>query len=108
MFLPSDPDKIYDHYHQLSYRDALARDERRYKAADTDGNGQLNREEFPAFLHPGRWLRRGEQGEKGGQREEEGEGGTKGRGGRRGRPGREHELWTWTSWILSFGLPRRL
>jgi len=88
MFLPTDPDKIYDQYHQLSYRDALARDEKRYKAADTDGNGQLNREEFPAFLHPGRWLRRGEHGrrgdkgkrrEKGGQREEEGEGGTKGR-----------------------------
>lgn len=84
-FLPTDPDKIYDRYHQLSYRDALARDEKRYKAADTDGNGQLNREEFPAFLHPGRWLRRGEQGRRGnkGKRREKGgqrEGGDQGGG----------------------------
>ena len=50
---PSDPDEVYDHHRQLSYKDVLARDERRFKAADTDSDGQLNREEFATFLHPG-------------------------------------------------------
>lgn len=34
------------------YKDMLARDERRFNKADVDGNKQLSREEFGAFLHP--------------------------------------------------------
>ena len=30
----------------------IGRDERRYKRADKDIDGKLNREEFTAFLHP--------------------------------------------------------
>ena len=61
---PSDPDEVYDHHRQLSYKDVLARDERRFKAADTDSDGQLNREEFATFLHPG--MREGGGGGGGG------------------------------------------
>ncbi|XP_042332580.1 reticulocalbin-3 isoform X1 [Sceloporus undulatus] len=35
-----------------SYRKMLARDERRFKAADKDGDMSATREEFTAFLHP--------------------------------------------------------
>ncbi|EMP41812.1 Calumenin [Chelonia mydas] len=35
-----------------SYRKMLARDERRFKAADRDGDMVATREEFTAFLHP--------------------------------------------------------
>ncbi|XP_028558347.2 reticulocalbin-3 isoform X2 [Podarcis muralis] len=35
-----------------SYRKMLARDERRFKAADKDGDMTATREEFTAFLHP--------------------------------------------------------
>lgn len=51
--VPSDPEDIYDQHRQLKYKDILVRDERRFKGADVDGNGKLNREEFATFLHPG-------------------------------------------------------
>ncbi|XP_013876428.1 reticulocalbin-3 isoform X2 [Austrofundulus limnaeus] len=35
-----------------TYKSMLARDERRFKAADRDGDGIATREEFTAFLHP--------------------------------------------------------
>uniref|UniRef100_A0A3Q2G464 Reticulocalbin 3, EF-hand calcium binding domain n=1 Tax=Cyprinodon variegatus TaxID=28743 RepID=A0A3Q2G464_CYPVA len=35
-----------------TYKSMLARDERRFKAADKDGDGIATREEFTAFLHP--------------------------------------------------------
>lgn len=34
------------------FKDMLARDERRFKKADVDGNNALSTEEFGAFLHP--------------------------------------------------------
>ncbi|XP_062592137.1 calumenin-like isoform X2 [Saccostrea cucullata] len=36
----------------FSYKDMIERDERRWKAADKDGDGFLNKEEFADFLHP--------------------------------------------------------
>ena len=51
--LLSDPEEIYDQHRQLKYKDVLIRDERRFKGADADGNGKLNRDEFATFLHPG-------------------------------------------------------
>jgi len=51
--IPSDPEEIYDQHRQLKYKDIFVRDERRFKGADVDGNGKLNREEFATFLHPG-------------------------------------------------------
>ncbi|XP_061174316.1 calumenin-like isoform X3 [Saccostrea echinata] len=36
----------------FSYKDMIERDERRWKAADKDGDGYLNKEEFADFLHP--------------------------------------------------------
>lgn len=35
-----------------TYQKMLARDERRFKAADKDGDMIATREEFTAFLHP--------------------------------------------------------
>lgn len=35
-----------------TYRAMLARDERRFKAADKDADGIATRNEFTAFLHP--------------------------------------------------------
>jgi len=46
------PDEVYDHHRQLSYKDVVARDERRFKVADADRDGKLDREEFATFLHP--------------------------------------------------------
>ncbi|XP_065646264.1 calumenin-B [Hydra vulgaris] len=34
------------------YKDMIARDERRFKLADTDNDGKLSREQFASFLHP--------------------------------------------------------
>ncbi|XP_013789358.1 calumenin-like [Limulus polyphemus] len=36
----------------LSYKDMIARDKRRWKAADSDGDDALNEKEFADFLHP--------------------------------------------------------
>ncbi|XP_075583451.1 LOW QUALITY PROTEIN: reticulocalbin-3-like, partial [Pelecanus crispus] len=38
--------------HPEAYRRMLARDERRFRAADGDGDGGADRDEFAAFLHP--------------------------------------------------------
>lgn len=37
---------------KASYKSMLTRDERRFKAADRDGDGIATRQEFTAFLHP--------------------------------------------------------
>ncbi|XP_051796886.1 reticulocalbin-3 isoform X1 [Acanthochromis polyacanthus] len=37
---------------KATYKSMLTRDERRFKAADRDGDGVATREEFTAFLHP--------------------------------------------------------
>ena len=34
------------------YKNMISRDERRWKKADLDGDGVLNKEEFASFLHP--------------------------------------------------------
>ena len=34
------------------YREMIARDERRWKKADKDGDGKLSHDEFVDFLHP--------------------------------------------------------
>ncbi len=36
----------------FSYRQMMARDERRFKMADRDNDLKANKEEFTAFLHP--------------------------------------------------------
>jgi len=36
----------------FNYRQMIARDERRFKMADHDGDMRANKEEFTAFLHP--------------------------------------------------------
>lgn len=42
----SDPDDGFN------YRQMMARDERRFKMADIDGDSLATKEEFTAFLHP--------------------------------------------------------
>lgn len=42
----SDPEDGY------SYKQMMARDERRFKMADLDNDMKANKEEFTAFLHP--------------------------------------------------------
>lgn len=48
LFLPDDPDPDDG----FSYRQMMARDERRFKMADQDNDMKANKEEFTAFLHP--------------------------------------------------------
>ncbi|KAM6905179.1 reticulocalbin-3 isoform 2-T2 [Xenentodon cancila] len=48
-YLGEDFDDVED---KATYKSMLARDERRFKAADRDGDGIATREEFTAFLHP--------------------------------------------------------
>ncbi|KAI4872609.1 hypothetical protein NFI96_024584, partial [Prochilodus magdalenae] len=45
-------DEFSDVEDKESYKAMLGRDERRFKAADKDGDGIATREEFTAFLHP--------------------------------------------------------
>lgn len=47
-----DRDEMYDSHRQLTYNQMMERDERRFKQADLDNDGNLNREEFADFLHP--------------------------------------------------------
>ncbi|KFD55520.1 hypothetical protein M514_03572 [Trichuris suis] len=44
---PSNEDEL-----TAEYRDMVVRDESRWKKADTDGDGLLNRDEYGCFLHP--------------------------------------------------------
>jgi len=37
---------------RYNYRIMLQRDKRRWERADSDGDGELSKEEFSAFLHP--------------------------------------------------------
>ncbi|GCC34392.1 hypothetical protein chiPu_0012865 [Chiloscyllium punctatum] len=46
------PEEFLDAADQLSFKKVLPRDERRFKAADIDGDMVATREEFTAFLHP--------------------------------------------------------
>ncbi|XP_036399865.1 reticulocalbin-1-like [Megalops cyprinoides] len=48
----ANPEEFEDTTDQFSFRKMLPRDERRFKAADLDGDLMANREEFTAFLHP--------------------------------------------------------
>lgn len=48
LWLADDPDPDDG----FSYRQMMARDERRFKMADQDGDMKANKEEFTAFLHP--------------------------------------------------------
>ena len=45
---------MYDEHRKLTYNQVIARDEKRFKAADKDGNEKLSREEYADFLHPGK------------------------------------------------------
>ena len=51
----TDPEAIYDKHRQLTYSQAMERYSKRFKAADEDGDGKLNMEEYADFLHPGQW-----------------------------------------------------
>ena len=44
---------MYDEHRKLTYNQVIDRDEKRFKAADRDGDQKLNREEYADFLHPG-------------------------------------------------------
>ena len=46
-------DDIYDSHRQLTYKQMMDRDKRRFMTADTNVNGFLSKEEFADFLHPG-------------------------------------------------------
>ncbi|KAG9349977.1 hypothetical protein JZ751_026330 [Albula glossodonta] len=48
-YLDEEFDDVED---KASYKTMLARDERRYKAADVNADGKATKEEFTAFLHP--------------------------------------------------------
>ena len=43
---------IFDKTRQLTYSQAIARYEKRFKMADRDGDGKLNKDEYADFLHP--------------------------------------------------------
>ncbi|XP_026862714.1 reticulocalbin-1 isoform X2 [Electrophorus electricus] len=48
----ANPEEFEDATDQFSFKKMLPRDERRFKAADLDGDLAAEREEFTAFLHP--------------------------------------------------------
>ncbi len=50
--LPANPEEFEDATDQFSFKKMLPRDERRFKAADINGDVAAEREEFTAFLHP--------------------------------------------------------
>ena len=45
---------MYDEHRQLMYNQVIARDEKRFRGANKDGDQKLNREEYADFLHPGK------------------------------------------------------
>lgn len=49
----TDMNMMFDHHRNITYRQRIAKDERRFKLADENGDGKMNREEFADFLHPG-------------------------------------------------------
>ncbi|XP_062868778.1 reticulocalbin-1 [Trichomycterus rosablanca] len=48
----SNPEEFADSSDQFSFKKMLPRDERRFKAADLNGDGRAERDEFTCFLHP--------------------------------------------------------
>ncbi len=52
MPLLANPEDFDDSADQFSFKKMLPRDERRFKAADLNGDLAADREEFTAFLHP--------------------------------------------------------
>lgn len=49
---PANPEEFEDATEQFSFKKMLPRDERRFNAADLNGDLAAEREEFTAFLHP--------------------------------------------------------
>lgn len=47
-----DEDEIYDQHRQLTVKEMVARDSRRFKHADGNQDGRLDKDEFAVFLHP--------------------------------------------------------
>lgn len=47
-----DLEEMYDHHRNMTYRQRIQKDERRFKVADQDGDGKMDKEEFADFLHP--------------------------------------------------------
>lgn len=50
--LAGNPEEFQDPLDHNTFKKMLPRDERRFKAADLDGDQIATREEFTAFLHP--------------------------------------------------------
>ena len=48
----ADEDEIYDQHRQLTVKEMVARDSRRFKHADGNQDGRLDKDEFAVFLHP--------------------------------------------------------
>lgn len=45
-------DEVHDHHRNLTYNQAIDRDQKRFSLADENGDKILSREEFANFLHP--------------------------------------------------------
>lgn len=50
--LSANPEEFEDATDKFSFKKMLPRDERRFKAADLNGDLAADREEFTSFLHP--------------------------------------------------------
>lgn len=48
-----DPEAIYDTNRQITYKQKIERDVRKFKGTDKNNDGRLSKEEFAGFLHPG-------------------------------------------------------
>lgn len=48
----ANPEEFAESSDHFSFKKMLPRDERRFKAADLNGDQRAEREEFTAFLHP--------------------------------------------------------
>ena len=51
--ISAEPDEIYDKRRGLTYQQAVDRYNRRFKAADKNGDKKLDKEEFADMLNPG-------------------------------------------------------
>ena len=54
-FCTAEPDRIdeyYDSHRKITFRDQIDSDRRKFRLADENGDGKLDREEMAVYLHP--------------------------------------------------------